>query len=246
MNEAAVPVDGDAEASPHTVDLEAEHPVAALGDGDLRRLAADLHFEMPGAGRDVAHLDRLGCRFGAELVRDVLRAPAVVAPARRNTGRQGSLAATALVGVERGGDRVQALGGRVSRRAARRGRQVSLDEVRVELPGLEGGVLEHGDQEVAVGGDAAHAQPAQRSDQASDRLAAAGAHGDELGEQRIVVDADLAAGGDAAVDAHAGKFRRLPQRDPPRRRQEVVGRVLGVETRLDGVSAQGQLFLGER
>ena len=60
------------------------------------------------------------------------------------------------------------------------------------------------------------------------------------------MDADLAAGGDAAVDAHAGKFRRLPQRDPSRRRQEVVGRVLGVETRLDGVSVQGQLLLGER
>ena len=73
--------------------------------------------------------------LAADPVRGVLRAPAIVPPARRNARRQRAAGAPArVVLVERGDDRARVLVPR--RRAgarARVGRQVLLDEVRVEL-----------------------------------------------------------------------------------------------------------------
>ncbi len=87
------------------------------------------------------------------------------------------------------------------------------------------------------------------SDPASARAASSrvGSVTDHLGEQRVVVDADDAAGDDAGVEADARR-RRVAKlgRDPghdervqrPALRLPGGGRILGVEAHLDGVSGR--------
>ena len=151
MNETAIAINGDADAPPHAIDFEVNRPGVGIGDCDMRLLAVNLHLEPPTSGGDVQDFNRVSFRVGAESIGNVLRAPAVVAPTRWNARRQWPRAATALVGVECSSDRMEPIGGFVSRRAPRLGRQVLLDEMRVELAGLECGVFEHGDQKVTVG-----------------------------------------------------------------------------------------------
>src|SRR5687767_3685295 len=65
----------------------------------------------------------------------------------------------------------------------------------------------------------------------------------ELRDQRVVETDDVPPRFDARVDPHA-RTRRLPvARDPPRRRQEAVGRILGVHATLDRVSVEADVLL---
>ena len=62
------------------------------------------------------------------------------------------------------------------------------------------------------------------------------APGDELGQQRVVVDRHLGARRDARVDAHAGPLGHRPGEDAAGRRQVVALGILGVEAALEGVA----------
>ena len=82
--------------------------------------------------RDLDHLS-------ADLVGDVLLAPAVVSPAGRDArGQRPCRPTPSLLIVDGRDDGVRAIGGRVARLASRAGRQVALDEVRVGLSRREG------------------------------------------------------------------------------------------------------------
>ena len=77
---------------------------------------------------------------------------------------------------------------------------------------------------------------AQRCPHAGDRLAAVAAPGDELGEQRVVVDRDLAPLLDARVEPHSRALGGRVVKDAARGGQVVAVRVLGVEAALEGVA----------
>ena len=72
--------------------------------------------------------------------------------------------------------------------------------------------------------------------QARGRLLAGAAVGDHLRDHRVEVGRDHVAGGDAAVDAHAGAGREVEHLDAARRGREAHRRVLGVQARLDRVA----------
>ena len=69
---------------------------------------------------------------------------------------------------------------------------------------------------------------------------------DHLRDERVVEIRDLVAGADAGVDAHADPARLPVGRDPPRRREEAAGDVLGVDPALDRVTAKHDVVLGRR
>ena len=69
---------------------------------------------------------------------------------------------------------------------------------------------------------------------------------DQLGDHRVVETGDLVARADAGVDAHAGPARLAVGRDPPRRREEAAGDVLGVDPALDRVTAEDDVLLARR
>ena len=66
---------------------------------------------------------------------------------------------------------------------------------------------------------------------------------DQLGDHRVVETADLGAGDDSRVDAHAGAGRLAVGGDPARRGQEAARHVLGVDPALDRVAAQDDVLL---
>ena len=70
------------------------------------------------------------------------------------------------------------------------------------------------------------------------------APGDQLRDQRVVVDRDLAALGGAAVVADARALRHPQAGDAARRRQEAGVGILGVDAALDGVAARREQRLG--
>ncbi len=81
-------------------------------------------------------------------------------------------------------------------------------------------------------------------------MGAIGPVGDELGDHRVVVDGDLGALADAAVDAKRGLAvqalgRRPVAVEPAARRQESAGRVLGIEARFDGPAVEAHVRLRE-
>ena len=86
---------------------------------------------------------------------------------------------------------------------------VALEEVGVELAGEERRMREDPREELAVGDEAGHPGLARaRARSSCARLAARRRVRDDLAEHRVVVDADLAAGDDADVGAHASTARR--------------------------------------
>ena len=115
----------------------------------------------------------------------------------------------------------------VSRRADRidypfLGRQVPLDEVRVEVTSRKRRVGERGEQHVPVRGDAAHAECAQRALEPAPGLVAGRPVGDDLRQHRVVVDPDLRSLFHAALDPDSRQPHRLPQRDRALRSIERV------------------------
>ena len=67
-------------------------------------------------------------------------------------------------------------------------------------------------------------------------LVAGAAVGDDLGDHRVEVGRDDVAGGDAAVDAHAGAGGEVEHLHAAGRGREAHRRVLGVQARLDRVA----------
>ena len=68
---------------------------------------------------------------------------------------------------------------------------------------------------------------------------------DHLGEQRIEVDPDLAAGLDAGIEASGRGSRGLPCHDSPRCWEKIVLGVLRIQPRFNGVAADLEGILGE-
>jgi hypothetical protein len=84
------------------------------------------------------------------------------------------------------------------------------------------------------------------SPQALGRHGARAGMGDQLGDHRVVVQGDLAARGDTAVDPHANDCRLGVVDDHAARRGEVALRRLGVDARLNRPAAARDRLLGER
>ena len=108
----------------------------------------------------------------------------------------------------------------------------------VDLAGLELRALEDREQERAVGGAVLddHRALAQGALEPRGRLLAGAAVGDHLRDHRVEVGRDHVAGGDAAIDAHAGAGRQIEHLDAAGRGREAHRRILGVQARLDRVA----------
>src|SRR3954466_7779070 len=84
---------------------------------------------------------------------------------------------------------------------------VAVEEVGVELAGEERRVAEDPGEVLAVGDEARHPGQLERAAEQLRGVAAGRRVGDDLAQHRVVVDADLAAGGDAEVGAQRGAGR---------------------------------------
>ncbi len=90
-----------------------------------------------------------------------------------------------------------------------------------------------------------HGVVTQRTGHAGDRRRAVGRVDDQLRQLRVVMDADLVAGGDPDIVADTGTGRRREEAQQSARRQETGRRILGVDPALDGVATQRDLILGK-
>ncbi len=113
--------------------------------------------------------------------------------------------------------------------------ELAVDEAGVEPGRLEVLVVEDPLEERNRRANAAHLVFGERAAHALNRVLARVAPGDQLRDQRIVEDRDLAALVGAAVVAHTGSLRNAQSLDPPRRRQEAVVGVFRVDAAFDGV-----------
>src|SRR5581483_5699757 len=120
-----------------------------------------------------------------------------------------------------------------------------LDDAVTRLAGAEARVREQclvkADQRL----HAADAVLAERAQHAADRIVAIGAAHDQLRDHRVVERRDDGAFGDARVDTNARPGRLAVQGDRPRRGQEAVRRVLGVDAALDRVPVEADVLLRE-
>src|SRR5918996_1399013 len=119
----------------------------------------------------------------------------------------------------------------------------SLDESRVEAPGQEVFIL----HEPLVKRNGRLDPPddilAKGTLHAGGGLLTRGTPDHQLGDHRIIKGAHLAASEDAALITHPGTRRRLQNGDPPRRRAEIVGGILGIDPALDGRACESNIFL---
>ena len=187
-----------------------------------------------------AHFDGSGRGLGGQF-RPLGRETAVPPTAGHPTKRPSLLP---LGGLEPhgGGHRgVSALGRREGGGPARID---PLDEVGGGVAGQEGLRAERGRQEVAVGGHPANVQSLQGQGQSSRRLGPAGGVGDDLGQHRVEVEPDFAAGLDAAVPPHGRVHRGSEGSQGAHCGQEAGRRVLGIEAGLDGVARESDVGLG--
>src|SRR5690242_9746951 len=97
--------------------------------------------------------------------------------------------------------------------------------------------------EVARGFDALDGELEQRTPHSLDRLQARWRPGDQLGEHRIVMQADIAADLDAAIPADARTGGKVQVRDASGRREESVRRILTGDAALDRPPVGGDVFL---
>mmetsp|Transcript_6174 Transcript_6174/g.22712 ORF Transcript_6174/g.22712 Transcript_6174/m.22712 type:complete len:591 (-) Transcript_6174:66-1838(-) len=142
--------------------------------------------------------------------------------------------------------------GRQHRRVQALGREqvglVLVDEVGVQLGLREAPVVGQLAKEADVGGESCHSQLVQSSVERPQRARAVLAPHHQLGDHRVVEDADVVALLHARLHAHPPAHARGEARvlQPPRRRQEAALGLLRVDARLEGVPPDGQLALGER
>mmetsp|Transcript_29336 Transcript_29336/g.73840 ORF Transcript_29336/g.73840 Transcript_29336/m.73840 type:complete len:479 (+) Transcript_29336:900-2336(+) len=116
--------------------------------------------------------------------------------------------------------------------------ELLLDELGGDVARDVARMVHHGAQERNVVLYTADHIGVQSLAHGGDTLLAILSVGDQLGDQRIVVHADLAALRDAAVHAHALAHRLAVGVEAADRRQKVAQRVLSVDTRLGGPAAR--------
>ena len=115
--------------------------------------------------------------------------------------------------------------------------KVLRNELCRRLAGDELGMAQGIDEKGAIGAGAERNGLLERLHQPPPRLLPRGAHGDDLGEHRIIVGTDGLARVEAMIDAHVQAAGRAPHGELARLRQEAPVRRLGVEPRLDGMSS---------
>ena len=159
------------------------------------------------------------------------RGPALVAPLDKEPRG----------GVERSRVRRTRLGAEPSK--------VQVDEAGVDRPGLELGAAHQRAQESEIGLRPDDDGVVELLCERGQRLGAARAMDDHLGDHRIVEGRDAVAGLEAGVDPDAGQaFLALEVHDvdTPGRGQKAVLRVLGVDARFDRRARAADLALLER
>ncbi len=176
-----------------------------------------------------------------------MRCTGQVAPPARYAGQDLRCGAIAGGVGEGGGQGRESVGVLVRKRFGKGVDPVALEEGRVGVTREERRMAQDAHEEVAVGDDAVEARPGERAGQRSRRLPASLGDADHLGEQRVVVDADLGPGHHTRVEANArhrgvGELHcnagHLERVQGPAVRVPTVGRILGIEPDLDGVSGR--------
>ena len=127
-----------------------------------------------------------------------------------------------------------------------RGHQLGLDEPMARLALDEARMREQRLVEADQRLHALDVELVERAQHSPARVLAVDAVHDELRDHRVVERGDLAAGNDARVDAHARAARLVVRGDRPRRRQEAVAHVLGVDAALDRMPRQAHVLLSQR
>ena len=128
------------------------------------------------------------------------------------------------------------------------------DEAGIDLAGAEGRVVGEPREEGAVGFKPFDNRAVERADQPVDGGGAVGAPGDDLGDHRVEIQPDAAAGFDAGIDAHAftvfvagAAERHAGAKRQPRQRagggQEAAFGIFGIEPRLDGMAGDEERIL---
>ena len=137
----------------------------------------------------------------------------------------------------RGGGAVEAL-----RRGAELA-EMAVDEAGVEVAVAEFvGAAERG-QEAGIAARADHDGLVERGRQPVERLVAAFAVRDQLGDHRIVERRDLGARFDAGIDAQAFALRELQRQQLAGRGQKAALGIFGIKPRLDRVAGERHLRL---
>ena len=101
-------------------------------------------------------------------------------------------------------------------------RQEAIEEAGIDVSGLEVGMQQNAAEEGEIGFDAADKVFAERAAQAGEDLRAVFSVGDELGQERIVVQGHDPAFVDAGVAADAGAAGRHEAGDASGRGEEIV------------------------
>src|SRR5947209_20451641 len=125
------------------------------------------------------------------------------------------------------------------------GQKLRLDDAVTRLRSREAGMVEQRAVEADQRRDAADLELSERTQHPPARVLAVAAVDDELRDERVVEAGDLRPRGYPRVDANPRTRRPAVGRDPPRARQEAVGRVLGVDPALDRVAGQSNVLLAQ-
>src|SRR5215203_6805871 len=118
-----------------------------------------------------------------------------------------------------------------------------LDDPVTRLCGDETGVHEERAVEPEERVHTADLVLAERAEHPLARVLAVDAVDDQLRNHRVIQRGDLPTDGDARIDANPRPRRLAVARDPPRRREEAVGGILGIDPALDRVPTQLNLLL---
>ena len=219
---------------------------ALHGERGLHSFDAERDFVVDAAGVDAAEvcaIDRcLPDGFGADgAVGGDLMLAAVEGEALGGFGGGAPAAERAVAGedaVEGGGD--EDVGGRGG------GRQFgAFEPADVDAAGGEVVGGEHGDQLGGVGAEAGEGGSFEGGERASAGFVAGGGVGDQLAQHGVVVGGDGGVLGDAEVKAEVVGLGRVEPAQAAGGGGVVVGGVFGVEAGFDGVSAPGDLVLGD-
>ena len=124
--------------------------------------------------------------------------------------------------------------------------ELAPDQPGVHVGALESRMRDQRMQEGGIGLRPGDDRRRQRAGEHADRRLAIGTAADQLGDHRIVEGRNDRTALHARVDAQTRQALRLELDDAPDRRQKSLGRVLGVEPRLDGMARHGDLALRQR
>ena len=160
----------------------------------------------------------------------VNRRLALVQPA----ARQGSGEQDYLVGLDNSGRRGEPVGKFIGY------------EVGGERAGLKAGLRRYSREERDVVLHASDIKLVQRAGEPVDGGVAVRARSDELGDQWIVMDADLATLDDPGIEPDSVPGRWAISHKPADRRQEIAGRVLGIDPRFDRPTVEAHILLRDR